>query len=56
MDPFLFVTDDTEETAKRAGLRQVHILRDEADSGLRGTRQREYLSPTGCLSIVTNGL
>jgi hypothetical protein len=40
MDPFLFMTDDTEETIKKTGLRQVQILRDESNTGLRGTNKR----------------
>lgn len=52
LDPFHFVTDDTEESAKRAGLRQVQILRDDGDNCLRGSRMREHpfslISSTGC--------
>ena len=40
MDPFIFLTDDTEETIKKTGLRQVHVLRDNANNGLRGTNRR----------------
>ncbi|KAJ3539560.1 hypothetical protein NMY22_g4685 [Coprinellus aureogranulatus] len=39
LDPFTFITDDTEETAKRAGLRQVRILQDEGGTALRGSRK-----------------
>ncbi|KAJ3533869.1 hypothetical protein NMY22_g7154 [Coprinellus aureogranulatus] len=38
-NPFLFLTDDTEETIKKAGLRQMHILRDKSNTGLRGTNK-----------------
>ncbi|TEB25755.1 hypothetical protein FA13DRAFT_1796257 [Coprinellus micaceus] len=38
LDPFHFITGDTEETVKRAGLRQVQILQNDADSSLRGSR------------------
>ncbi|TEB18470.1 hypothetical protein FA13DRAFT_1719867 [Coprinellus micaceus] len=38
MDPFLFMTDDTEETIKRAGLKQIQTLRDDSNA-LRGTNQ-----------------
>ncbi|KAJ3534279.1 hypothetical protein NMY22_g6996 [Coprinellus aureogranulatus] len=38
LDPFTFITDDTEETAKRAGLCQVRILQDEGEPVLRGSR------------------
>ncbi|KAJ3504873.1 hypothetical protein NMY22_g17774 [Coprinellus aureogranulatus] len=39
MDPFTFVTGDTEEMIKRTGLRQMHILRDDSNTGLRGTNK-----------------
>ncbi|TEB31010.1 hypothetical protein FA13DRAFT_1791738 [Coprinellus micaceus] len=39
MDPFVFITGDTEETIKRTGLRQVHVLRDDSNTGIRGTNK-----------------
>ncbi|KAF6751501.1 hypothetical protein DFP72DRAFT_1071182 [Ephemerocybe angulata] len=36
-DPFLFFTDDTEETIQRTGLRQVQVLRENDNNCLRGT-------------------
>lgn len=45
MDPFLFMTDDTEETMKRTGLRQVQILSDDSNTGLRGTNKRTSAIP-----------
>ena len=39
-DPFLFMTDDTEETARYSGLRQVLILGENDDNALRGSRKR----------------
>ncbi|KAJ3524984.1 hypothetical protein NMY22_g10764 [Coprinellus aureogranulatus] len=41
-DPFLFMTDDTEETAARSGLRQIIILGENDNNGLRGSRKCEY--------------
>lgn len=41
MDPFLFLTDDTEETIKNTGLRQIRVLQDDSNSGLRGTNKRK---------------
>lgn len=49
LDPFHFVTGDTEESAKRAGLRQVQILRDDANSSLRGSRMCKSIR----LSIIS---
>ncbi|KAJ3533204.1 hypothetical protein NMY22_g7437 [Coprinellus aureogranulatus] len=39
MDPFLFMTDDTEESIKKTGLRQFQVLRDDSNNGLRGTNR-----------------
>lgn len=39
MDPFLFMTDDTDETIKKTGLRQMLVLQDKSNSGLRGTNR-----------------
>ena len=41
MDPFTFITGDTEETIRKTGLRQIRVL-TEADSStaLRGTNRR----------------
>ncbi|KAJ3512640.1 hypothetical protein NMY22_g15271 [Coprinellus aureogranulatus] len=38
LDPFCFFTDDTEETAKKAGLRQFQVLHDDSSNALRGSR------------------
>ncbi|KAJ3550551.1 hypothetical protein NMY22_g399 [Coprinellus aureogranulatus] len=38
MSPLYFTTGDTPETAKMAGLRQIQVLRDDSNTGLRGTR------------------
>ncbi|KAJ3512235.1 hypothetical protein NMY22_g15392 [Coprinellus aureogranulatus] len=39
LNPFVFITDDTEETIKRTGLRQVEVLKDNSNTGLRGTNR-----------------
>ncbi|KAJ3500390.1 hypothetical protein NMY22_g19276 [Coprinellus aureogranulatus] len=38
MSPLYFTTGDTPETLKMAGLRQIQVLRDDSNTGLRGTR------------------
>ncbi|TEB30810.1 hypothetical protein FA13DRAFT_1791966 [Coprinellus micaceus] len=38
MDPFYFTTGDTAESVKMAGLRQIQVLRDDSNTGFRGTR------------------
>ena len=43
-DPFIFLTDDTEESIKRTGFRQIEVLRDDSNTGLRGTNRRAYHS------------
>ena len=40
MDPFIFMTNDTEEMIKKTGFRQIQILRDDSNTGLRGTNRR----------------
>ncbi|KAJ3528942.1 hypothetical protein NMY22_g9200 [Coprinellus aureogranulatus] len=63
-DPFTFVTGDTEETIKRTGLRQMHILRDQSNTGLRGTNKllrredpEEFLKAQEALeSLLVKGL
>ncbi|KAJ3517091.1 hypothetical protein NMY22_g14041 [Coprinellus aureogranulatus] len=39
VNPFIFLTGETENTIKETGLRQMHILRDDSNNGLRGTNQ-----------------
>ncbi|KAJ3534491.1 hypothetical protein NMY22_g6901 [Coprinellus aureogranulatus] len=39
INPFAFLTDDTEETIKRTGLQQVQILGDNNSNALRGTNR-----------------
>ncbi|KAJ3523299.1 hypothetical protein NMY22_g11501 [Coprinellus aureogranulatus] len=39
LNPFTFLTDDTEETIKRTGLRQIRVLREDANTGLRGSNR-----------------
>lgn len=46
MNPFIFLTDDTEETMKRTGFRQIQVLADESNTGLRGTNRRTWLTFT----------
>ena len=41
MNPFLFITGDTEETIERTGFRQVQIVGDDNNNGVRGTNQRK---------------
>jgi hypothetical protein len=38
------MTDDTEETIKKTGLRQIQVLQDDSNTGLRGTNLRKYNS------------
>lgn len=46
-DPFLFMTDETEEGVKKSGVRQICAdLQDSSNEILRGTRKRKlYSSP-----------
>ncbi|KAJ3531239.1 hypothetical protein NMY22_g8243 [Coprinellus aureogranulatus] len=43
LNPFIFITDDTEDSIKRTGLRQVEVLKDDSNTGLRGTNRRTVL-------------
>ena len=59
MDPFLFLTDDTEETIKKAGLRQIRVLEDDSNTGLQGTNKRTLIGcwRSGCAdSSMTSSL
>ncbi|KAF6745693.1 hypothetical protein DFP72DRAFT_856101, partial [Ephemerocybe angulata] len=61
LDPFLFTTDDTEETIKHCGLRQVRILRDSESSTadittLRGTNKLLQRQDPEYYSILEDNL
>ena len=42
-DPFLFMTDDTEETVRYSGLRQILILGENDNNALHGSRKRTFM-------------